>query len=193
MGGDRCRGNARLLKAAEMRLKTPGSGGGGGCSCGGGGGAGSVPVDLVEMEAPVGTGPGLPSLPAVGGGEKGSASPPPDRGGLSSTEPPPGQPGGQAPGASWAWGRLVPMPRRGGCPVFWEAPCTGVSSGGPSSGGPGRLGGPAPARWTARPLPGAGPQGRALGVLARPGAGLSDSEGPLRGRCALRGLPGSSG
>ena len=38
----------------------------------------------------------------------------------------------------------------------------------------------------------AGPQGRAPGVLARPGAGLSDSVGPPRGRCGRHGLPGSS-
>ena len=78
-----------------------------------------------------------------------------------------------------------PLPRRGGCPAFWEGPCTGVSPGGPSPGGPGRPDGPARARRKARPLPRAGPQGRAPGVLARPGAGLSDSVGPLRGRCVL--------
>ena len=50
--------------------------------------AGSAPVDSVKTEAPAGIGPGLPSLLGVGGGEKGSASPPPDRGGPSSTEPP---------------------------------------------------------------------------------------------------------
>ena len=36
--------------------------------------------------------------------------------------PPPGQPGGRAPSASGAWGHLAPMPRRGGCPSFWEGP-----------------------------------------------------------------------
>ena len=64
----------------------------GGCSSGGVGGggsrgAGSAPVDPVEAEAAAGTGPGLSSLPAVGGGQKGSVSPPPDRGGPSSPEP----------------------------------------------------------------------------------------------------------
>ena len=51
-------------------------------------GAGGTPVDPVDAEAPAGTGPGLPCLPAVGGGEKGSTSPPPARGGRSSTKPP---------------------------------------------------------------------------------------------------------
>ena len=36
--------------------------------------------------------------------------------------PPPGQPEGRAPSASGAWGHLAPMPRRGGCPSFWEGP-----------------------------------------------------------------------
>ena len=40
-GGDRLRGGARLLRAAEMRLKTSGSGAGSLCR-GGGGGAGGV-------------------------------------------------------------------------------------------------------------------------------------------------------
>ena len=44
-----------------------------------------APVESVGTEAPVGIGPGLPSLPAIGGGEKGLASPPPDRGGPSSS------------------------------------------------------------------------------------------------------------
>ena len=78
-----------------MRLKTSGSdtgggegaallGGWGGGSCG----AGGAPVESVETEAPAGTGPGPPSPPAIGGGEKGLAFPPPDRLGPSFTEPP---------------------------------------------------------------------------------------------------------
>ena len=98
--GDRWRGNARLLKAARMRLKHLGSnaggsaaGSGGGCSSGGGGGggsrgAGSAPVDPVQAEAPTGAVPGLPSPAVVGEGEKVSAPRPPDRGGPSTTEPP---------------------------------------------------------------------------------------------------------
>ena len=79
-----------------MQLKTPGSdaGGRGGCSSsrgGGGGGsrgAGCAPMESVGTEVPAGVGPGPPSPPATSGGEKGSMSPPPHRGGLSSTQPP---------------------------------------------------------------------------------------------------------
>ena len=78
-GGDRRRGNARLLKAAEMRLKTSGSDEGGRSAGGDGGGgsrgADSAPVAPVVAEAEAGTGPG-PSSPPAGGGEKGSATPP---------------------------------------------------------------------------------------------------------------------
>ena len=92
---------------------------------GGSRGAGSAPVESVEMEVPAGIGPGLASLPAVGGGEKGSASYPPDCSGPSSTEPPRSA-RCKALCAWWAWGRMAPMLRRGGCPSYREAPCTGV-------------------------------------------------------------------
>ena len=76
-----------------MRLKTSRSdaGGGGGLLFWGGRGsrgAGGAPVESVETEVPAGIGPGPPFPPAAVGGEKGSAPPPPDRGGLSSTETP---------------------------------------------------------------------------------------------------------
>ena len=184
-----------------MRLKTSRSdaGGGGGLLFWGGGGGGVGPAMRVALpwsrwrrRRPQAPARGRrPPLPLVGG-RKGQRPPRPIA--LAPDLPsPPGQPGGQAPGASWAWGCLAPMPRRGGCPAFWEGPCTGVSPGGPSPGGPGRPGGPAPAERIARPLLRAGPQGRAPGILARPRAGLSDSAGPHRGRCVLRGPPGSSG
>ena len=95
LGGDRCRSAARLLRAAEMRLKTLGSDGGGGgvALLGRGGkgdsrGTGGAPVGPEETSAPAGTGPEL-SSPAVGGGENGSAFPPPGCAGPSLTEPPP--------------------------------------------------------------------------------------------------------
>ena len=90
-GGDCRRGNPRLLTAAEMRLKTSGSDRGGRSAGGDGGGesrgAGSAPAAPVEAEAEEGTGPGLLPPPA-GGGEKGSATPPPVSCGLT----PPGSP-----------------------------------------------------------------------------------------------------
>ena len=96
MGGDRRRGKAPL---EMMGPKISGSDAGGSAAGGGEGllfflggaeggshGAGGAPVDWTEVSA--GIGPGQPSAPAAGGGENGSASPTPDRGGLSSTEPP---------------------------------------------------------------------------------------------------------
>ena len=70
------------------------------------------------------------------------------------------------------------MPKRGGYPASRVVACTGVTQGGLSSGVPERPVGPAAARRTMRPPLRAGPQGRVPGVLARPGAGLSDSVGP---------------
>ena len=79
-GGDRRRGKARLPKAAEMQLKTSGSDEGGRSAGGDGGGesrgADSAPVAPVVAEAEAETGP-RPSSPPAGGGEKGSATPPP--------------------------------------------------------------------------------------------------------------------
>ena len=133
-----------------------------------------------------------PPPPPLVGGRKGQLPPPRPIAVAPHPLSPPGQPGGQAPGASWAWGRLAPMPRRGGYPASWVVPCTGVPPGGLSSGGPGRPGGPAPARRTMRPPLRAGPQGRAPGVPARPGAGLSDSVGPPRGHVAVVACPATA-
>ena len=137
--------------------------------------------------------PGAVVPPCRRWGEKGSVSPPPERGDPSS--PKPSRSARRRLGA-WRFvglGRLARMPRRGGYPASWAVPCTGVPPGGVSSEGPGKPGGPTPARRTMRPPLRAGPQGRALGVLARPGARLSGSVGSPRDRHVLRGLPGSSG
>ena len=160
-----------------MRPKTSGSeppAVGGGCSSGGLGGvgfrgAGSASVHQVELEAPTSAVPGLPSPFAVGRGEKGSA-PPPDRGCPSSTEPPPSARGSRT-CASWVWIRQAPMPRRGRYLASRVLLCTSVPPGGLSSGGPGRLGGPALAKRILRPPLRASPHGPAPGVLARPAEG----------------------
>ena len=88
---------------------------------------------------------------AACGGEKGSAAPPP----VSRGPTPPGSSRLARLGVSrfTGLGRWAPGRRRGEYPAFWGVPCTGGSPEGPSSGGPGRLGGPAPARRTTRPPP----------------------------------------
>ena len=123
-GGDLRRGMAQLLRAVEMRLKTLGSDAGP-PACGGGGwvgeprGARGAPVGSIETSALAGAGQELSSV--AGGGENGSASPPPGCVGLSLTAPPPppGQPGGQAfrgleSSGPRAKGRRAPSVRGGG-------------------------------------------------------------------------------
>ena len=172
---------------------------GGGCSSGGIGGAGpavcAVPPWIQwRWRRPRALPRGCrPPMPLVGGRK--DEPPPPPRPIAVAPHPlsPPGQLGGQAPGASWAWSRQAPMPRRGGYLASWVMPCTGVTPGGLSSGGPGRPGGPAAARRTMRPPLHAGPQGGAPGVLARLGAGLSDNAGPPRASVAVVACPAIAG
>ena len=177
-----------------MRLKTSGNYGAGRFAWGDGGGesrgADSDPVAAVVADAEEGIIPGL-SPPPAGAGEKGSATPPP----VSCGSTPPGSPRLARSGAwlSRASGRRAPGRRRGKYPASRAKPCTGGSPEGSSSGGPGRPGGPAPARITTRPPPRVGPRGRAPGVPARNGAGLLGSLGPPRSRFRLCGPPGSSG
>ena len=79
-GGGRRRGNAWLLRAAKMQLKTSGSDEGaalpGEMVGWGSRGADNAPVAPVVAEAEAGTGPG-PSSPPASGCEKGFATPPP--------------------------------------------------------------------------------------------------------------------
>ena len=109
-----------------MRLKTSGNNAGGSAAGGGAGaalqgwgwgggsrGAGGAPVDPVEAEAPAGTGPGLPSLPAVGGGEQGSAAPPRPIVVASHLRSPPGQSRGQATGLFFGLGSCGPNAEEG--------------------------------------------------------------------------------
>ena len=106
---DRRHGAARLLRAAEMRLKTSGSdasgpaasgGGGGGLLCWGGGGggeprgAGGAHVGTEETSAPAGTGPELSISGLKVGGRTGPAPPPPPMCWPHTHRAPPGQPGG---------------------------------------------------------------------------------------------------
>ena len=100
------------------------AGGGGGCYAGGGGGSrgvGSALMEPLETVALARTSPGPPSPSAVGGeGGKAQRSPPPPppgRVGPSLVEPPRSATRSGA-GASWACGRLAPMPRRGACRAF---------------------------------------------------------------------------
>ena len=89
LGGDRRRGNVRLLRAAEMRLKTSRSDAGAARR-----GAGSAPVASAGTVAHVGIGPGLPSPPAVGGGEERVSFPPRPVAVVPHLLSPPGRPGG---------------------------------------------------------------------------------------------------
>ena len=156
-GGDCCRGNARLPKAAEMRLKMSRSdaggsaaSGGGGCSAGVGGwsggsrGASSAPPDPVEAEAAAGTEPGPSSLTAGGGG--GSATPLPTRGGSTLLEP-----SRLARRRLGIWrflslGSLAANAEEGRVPSV-----LGGAVHRHAARGPGKRGGPAPARRTMRP------------------------------------------
>ena len=68
-----------------------------------------------------------PALPLMRGRKRHPPPPPRPTALVPHLPSPLGQPGGQAPGASWVWGRVAPTPRRGGCPAFWVGLCTGVS------------------------------------------------------------------
>ena len=213
LGGDRRRGPARLWRAAEMRLKTSGSdtgglaageeggGGGGGAARlgrGGGGGArepygaGSAPVGARSSGAR-GQRPGVVRPGRWWRGERVNVPPTRTYWPLIYQAPRVSQ---EVKRRVFQGSRVARPQCRGGAgaqrPGGGGGACTGETPGGPRLGGPGRLRGPVQARRTAPPLLRAGPRGRAPGGPARPGAGPSDSAGPPRGQCALRGPPGSS-